>query len=694
MFPETVRRAGRGDAPRVRGRHPLHIRPATRPDGFIHKLPDRRLRHRLRGQLLAGCLLLASTPLGAGGQEAVEGPKVILSSVPFSLTVHGGGAMSSLAEVRDASGALLASGPVGPGETREFRDVSVASRDALPLQVRIGDSVHEFASPFAPAWFSILPPLLAIVLALVFKEVITALLAGIWLGALAVAGYNPLQATWRLVDEYVVHALGDTGGHTQIIVFSLLLGGMVGLISRNGGTMGIVRAVAPLARNRRRGKLATALAGLAIFFDDYANTLVVGNTMRPVTDRLKVSREKLAYLVDSTAAPVAALVPISTWVGYEVSLIGDGLGSAAGEAAGAEAAFLAGLSPYAVFIQTIPYLFYPLLALAFVFLTSAMNRDFGAMARAEARAAAGGGLFREGAMLATDTGKGFVRAKEGAPERWWNAAVPVLAVVLVVLGGLYTTGRGAAGPGASLMDIFGAADPFATLLWGSLAGCIAAAGLSIGQRLLTVHECIDAWVGGAKAMMIAMVILTLAWSLGAVTTDVGTAAYLSQLLGGNLPLFLLPALVFVTSGAMAFATGTSWTTMAILIPLVIPLTVSLAGGTGFADGTLYGILLATTSSVLAGAIWGDHCSPISDTTVLSSTAAACDHVDHVRTQLPYAVLVGVVGLVLGSIGTSLGLPNWIALLGGVAVLAAVLRFFGTPVPEIGGETAAAGETPT
>ena len=635
--------------------------------------------------------LLLAAPLTGSAQEAVDGPKVILGSVPFTISVHGGGELSSLVEVRDAQGALLASGPVGGGEVREFRDISIRGRDALPIQVRVGDTVHEISRPFAPGWFSILPPVIAIILALVFKEVITALLAGIWLGALAVAGYNPVQATWRLVDQYVVPALGDTeGGHTQIVIFSLLLGGMVGMISRNGGTMGVVQAVAPLARNRRRGKLATALAGLAIFFDDYANTLVVGNTMRPITDRLKVSREKLAYLVDSTAAPVAAMVPVSTWVGYEVSLIGGGLESAAGEAAGADVAFLGGLSPYTVFIESIPYLFYPLLALAFVFMTSYMNRDFGPMARAEARAAAGRGLHREGAMLATDTSASFVEAKEGAPRQWWNAGIPVLTVVTVVLGGLYVSGRASAGADASLMDIFGAADPFKTLLWGSLSGCLVAAALSIGQRLLTVHECVDAWLGGVKAMMIAMVILTLAWSLGAVTQDIGTAGYLSQLLSGNLPIFLLPAVVFVTSGAMAFATGTSWTTMAIMIPLVIPLTVSLAGGTGFADGSVYGILLGTTASVLAGAIWGDHCSPISDTTVLSSTAAACDHVDHVRTQLPYALLVGVVGLTLGSVGTALGLPTWIALLAGVAVLAICLRMFGTPVEEIGAATAQAG----
>lgn len=608
---------------------------------------------------------------------------MILGSVPFSVTVRGGPDYSALVEIQDAGGVLLASGPVAAGEEREFRNISIASRDALPLQVRAGAVVHEISRPFAPGWFSILPPLVAIALALIFKEVITALLAGIWLGALAVAGYNPLQATWRLIDQYVVPALGNTdSGHTQIVVFSLLLGGMVGIVSRNGGTLGVVRAVAPLARNRRRGKVATMLAGLGIFFDDYANTLVVGNTMRPITDGLKISREKLAYLVDSTAAPVAALVPVSTWVGYEVSLIAGGLDAAAGEAAGADAAFLAGLSPYTVFIETIPYLFYPLLALAFVFLTSYMNRDFGPMARAEARAAAGGGILRPGSRPAAEISESFVEAREGVSPRWWNAGVPVVTVVLVVLGGLYTSGRAAAGADASLRDIFGAADPFITLLWGSLSGCLVAAVLSISQRLLDVKECVDAWLGGIKAMMIAMVILTLAWSLGAVTQDVGTAGYLSGLLTQiEFPLFLLPTLVFITSGAMAFATGTSWTTMAILIPLVIPLTVSLAGGTGFADGSVYGILLATTSSVLAGAIWGDHCSPISDTTVLSSTAAACDHVDHVRTQLPYAVLVGVVGLLLGSVGTSLGMPTWLALVLGVAVLALCLRAFGTPIAE-------------
>ncbi|MXV96702.1 MAG: hypothetical protein F4Z92_12785, partial [Gemmatimonadetes bacterium] len=235
-------------------------------------------RIRTAFRLFCGLAPLAA-PLAGSAQEVVETPAVILASVPFTVAVRGGDDFSTLVEIRDSGGALLASGPVAAGETRAFGDISVAARDALPLQVRAGDTVEEISRPFAPGWFSILPPLIAIVLALVFKEVITALLAGIWLGALAVAGYNPLQATWRLVDQYMVPALSNTdSGHTQIVVFSLMLGGMVGIISRNGGTRGVVNAVAPLARNRRRGKIATSLAGLGIFFDDYANTLVVGNT--------------------------------------------------------------------------------------------------------------------------------------------------------------------------------------------------------------------------------------------------------------------------------------------------------------------------------------------------------------------------------------------------------------------------------
>ena len=659
--------------------------------------------------LMLGLLVAMGSlrPLGVSAQETpdaaqvVDAPKVILGGVPFAIDIHGDPGTALDYQVQDAQGTVLGSGSVGVGATATVSGLVVSERSRLPLTVRIGQVSEEVSRPYAPGWFSLAPPFIAILAALLFKEVITALLAGVWLGALAVAGYNPISALWRTIDLYAVPALGDVdGGHTQIVVFSLLLGGLVGVVSRNGGTQGIVDAVSPLASTSRRGKIATWMAGLAIFFDDYANTLIVGNTMRPITDRLKISREKLAYIVDSTAAPVAALVPISTWVGYEISLIADGMSSAAAQP-GVDPALAATLTSIgqgegllAVFVSTIPYMFYPLLALSFVFLTSVMNRDFGPMASAEQRAASGGGVNRPGAQVAVDTADPQMTPPEGVTPRWYNAAVPIITVILVVLGGLYTSGRASLGMDASLMeilrgadrfeilmDIFGDADPFATLLWGSAAGCMVAIVLSVAQRILTVQESLNAWVTGMKAMLLAMIILTLAWSLGQVTEDLGTAQYVAQIISEALPLEVIPVLVFLTSAAIAFATGTSWATMAIMIPLVIPLTVTLGGAEGFGVGGGYSILLGAISSVLAGAIFGDHCSPISDTTVLSSTAAACDHVDHVKTQLPYALVVALPAMAVGNLGTAYGLPVWVALLGSIAILAGGLKMWGRPVSD-------------
>ena len=626
---------------------------------------------------LITALWILLLPANVGAQELLDPPLVILTDVPFELTLQGANQALTQYEVRSATGLILAEGTILPQGVSVVTGLEIGSTEQLPLEVLIGDHSDELDPTLIPGWFSVLPPILAILLALIFREVITALFAGVWLGALAVAGFNPLKATGRLIDQFVVPALTDAD-HVAILVFSLLLGGMVGIIARNGGTMGIVESVTPFARTPKRGKIATWAAGLAIFFDDYANTLIVGNTMRPITDRLRISREKLAYIVDSTAAPVAALVPISTWVGYEISLISDGLRIAAEQNPNGADVILS-QNPFDLFLQTIPFLFYPILAVLFVLMTSVMNRDFGPMAEAELRAATKGELHKPGATLATDTSSELMSPKKGLTYRWWNAALPVLTVIVVVLAGLYTTGRTSVGPDASLREVFAEADPFSTLLWGSLAGCLVAILISIGQRMLTVQECIDAWLGGMKAMMIAMIILTLAWSLGSVTEAIGTAQYLSLLLSDRVGLQLIPLIVFVTCAAMAFATGTSWGTMAIMLPLVIPLTVSLGGAATYPGGDQMEILLGATASVLAGAIFGDHCSPISDTTILSSTASACDHMDHVRTQLPYAVLVGLIGMLLGNVGTAYGLPPWGALLGGVFRLFLFLQFRGRVV---------------
>jgi Na+/H+ antiporter NhaC len=626
-----------------------------------------------------------AAPTWALAQDEVtlelHGPKAVLTRVPFTLGFTAPESAFDLVEwrlVRVRDGELVGSGMVEPGIEVEIEGIRIDRGSDLPLRLEVAGRAGHFSVITLPGWFSILPPLVAIALALIFKEVVVSLFAGVWLGAFFVAGLNPFAALFRTIDTFIMPSLAD-GDHASIVIFSLLLGGMVGLMGRSGGTHGIVEAVAPLATNRRRGQLSTFLAGLLIFFDDYANTLIVGNTLRPITDRLNISREKLSYLVDSTAAPVAAIVFVSTWAGYQISLIGDGLGAAA-EQVGAGTALgttLGSASPFATFIGSIPYLFYPILALCMVFLVAWTGRDFGPMLKAEQRASRGDGLYRDGAMLMVDTSAELMAPKEGKPRKWFNAAIPVATVVIVVLLGLYIDGRSALGRPGSLTEILGEANSFNALLWGSLCGVLVAFVLATSQRILKLQEATEAWAGGMRAMMLAVVILVLAWSLGAATEAVGTAQYVSHILEtAGFPLRMLPVSVFAAAAAIAFATGTSWATMAILIPLVIPLAATLGASEGMAVGAFQPLMLGTISSVLAGAIFGDHCSPISDTTVLSSMASASDHVDHVRTQLPYALVVAVVGMLIGDIATAYGMPWFLSYVLGIGILFAFLHFFG------------------
>jgi Na+/H+ antiporter NhaC len=639
----------------------------------------------LRAAALLGALatLRGVLPECAQAQDIeVQGPAVVLRRIPFSVTVRAPRSLdSSRAVLRAADGTLLGELPIPPVGEAVFQNVVVSDGAQLPLAVHVGGAARELAVPLIPGWFSLLPPLLAIALALTFHEVVSSLFVGIWLGCLFLAGYNPFAAVLMTVERFVRPALADAD-HAAIVIFSLLLGGMVGVVSATGGTRAIVQAVTPLATSRRRGQLATWLAGLAIFFDDYANCLIVGNTMRPLTDRLRISREKLAYIVDSTAAPVSVMVFVSTWVGFEISLIGDGLRLAAEQHPGNPTlvAQLTSASPFSVFLHTIPYLFYPILAVAMVAILLWTGRDFGPMLAAERRASSGGGLYRAGAQLAADTEGDLMDPPDGAPLRWWNGALPVITVVVTVVAGLlYTGARGLPEDERSLRNILGNADPFNTLLWGSLLGCVAAIALAVGQRILSLSATIRAWLGGMRAMMMALVILVLAWSLGEVTNAVGTAAFLSSALTDRMPIHLLPVTVFVIAAGISFATGTSWGTMAILLPLGIPLAVALGGGADFGGGTHYTILLGVISSVMAGSIFGDHCSPISDTTVLSSMASGCDHVDHVRTQLPYALVVAMIGMSVGDVPTAFGVPPWASLLVGLALVWGLIRVAGRRV---------------
>lgn len=517
----------------------------------------------------------------------------------------------------------------------------------------------------AGTWLSLMPPLLAIGLALALRHVILALAAGVWLGASLVAG-DPGRGLLALVDRYAVNAVADSD-HASVIVFTLLLGGMVGVISRSGGAQGLATWFTRFATTRSRGQLAGWGMGLVIFFDDYANSLLVGTSMRPITDRLRVSREKLAFLVDATAAPVASVALISSWIGVEIGSIAEQF----------KLHHLAG-DPYSVFVHTIPYRFYPICMLVFGLTLVVTRRDFGPMRRAELRAINEGKLLADGARPAADFEDKSLAPEPGKPQRWFNALIPICAVVAGVLVAMWWTGYAklsgqAPGVDIGAWDAFTAGDSYRALLWASLAGCLLAIGLVAGQRILTIAQAMDAWLTGLRSMILAVVILVLAWSLGAVCKDLDSAGFVVAAIGDWLPPGLLPAGVFVIAAAVSFATGTSWGTMGILFPLVIPLSVQLAPGD---ELSLYG----TISSVLSGAVWGDHCSPISDTTILSSLAASCDHVDHVRTQLPYAVCVGLVCLVFGDLATGLEIyPGWVGLCLCAAALVGLVFLIGRPL---------------
>jgi len=646
--------------------------------------------------VLAVCAALAVAPVlaadlappPAASPIAVEPPTLALAGVEATVTVRaapgeippGTGVVLSLRAPGSTAVAAEATGTLGDDGTAILAIVPPRS-GTWNVEVRADAHAGTASAPLraVPGWWSLLPPLVAIGLALALRQVVAALFAGVWIGAWIGFG-GPWTGLLRAVDRYVLHALADRD-HVSILLFSMLLGGMVGIISRSGGTIGLVEAIARGARTSARGQLTAWLLGVAVFFDDYANTLVVGNTMRPVTDRLRISREKLAFIVDSTAAPVAAIALITTWIGAEVSYI-----------AGALAEVGSDLDAYVVFLQSIPYNFYPILALVFGFSIAISRRDFGPMLRAERRAL-GGQVLRDGAQPLSDFDGEALRAIEGKPHRWINAVLPVITVVGVTLGGQWWTGRAAlaaagdpAGSAPLLSlgvrgfgTVFSAGNSYDALLWASFLGCTVALGLAVVQRVLTLEQGLTAWTQGIKSMLLAFVILTLAWAIGDVCSDLHSASYVAEFLAGVLDPRLLPALVFVLSAAIAFATGTSWGTMGLLIPLAVPSAFRLTQEAGLGASDAHAIFLGAAAAVLSGSILGDHCSPISDTTVLSSMSSGCDHVDHVRTQLPYALTVGAVVMVLGYVPEAFGLSPWACLGIGSIALIAIVRFVGRPV---------------
>ncbi|MEC9464794.1 MAG: Na+/H+ antiporter NhaC family protein [Myxococcota bacterium] len=536
----------------------------------------------------------------------------------------------------------------------------------LRVAVKLGEQQSESSARLS-TWLSLLPPLMALVIAIGLRHVVLALFVAAWVGVTIVDEFNPLSGFIHTWTDYVFPVVTDTF-NLQILGFTFALVGMVAVIGKMGGTQGLVNVLSRFAQGPRSAQVVTAMMGTAVFFDDYANTVVVGSTAKGLTDRMKMSREKLAYIVDSTSAPIAGIAVVSTWIGYEVGLFDSIL---------AEYSHIRGLpnSGYALFFEVLPLRFYCIFALTLVFLGAILGRDLGPMARAEWRARSGGGVVAEDVEV--DDAESASIAKEGTPPRWYNAVIPIAVVLGFIFVRILAVGGSAVEGTVDVFDldhwrhIFDRAsdDIGAILFGGSLLGSLVAMTLAQVQGLLTVGETLDAYRGGIFSLLEAGAILILAWVIKNVCDDIGTGMALVGLLGDGLSPLMIPLVVFLLAGVVAFATGTSWGTMALVLPVAAPLSVIITGGDPL-------IFVLCMGAVLDGAIWGDHCSPISDTTVLSSTATGCPHMEHVKTQLPYALASMVAAGSAGYVGYAAGWPIGACYGVGLVLLVGALLIFG------------------
>ena len=468
--------------------------------------------------------------------------------------------------------------------------------------------------------WSLVPPLLAIALALATKQVVLSLFLGVLSGTAVYACLAPVAIGNVPVSlaALATRSIGD-GDNLAVLVFAFFMGPLIAAMTRTGGAQAFGRWAGKTMRTAVAAKLSTVAFGLLFFVDDYFNCLTIGNVMRPVTDRFRISREKLAYFTDATAAPICVIAPVSTWAAYIVSLYGDNV---------------AGASAVATFLRAIPFNLYSILSIVAVFwFALRAGADFGPMAAAEARAAAGDPA---GPAAAETRDEALDPAAVSPRGRVWDLAVPVAVLVaagifyMLLLGGYW------ADKGLSIVDAVGDTQPALAFATASLLGLAAAFALAIPRRVIGVRDFFDCIPAGIRMMVSSLVVLVLAWALALVCRNLlHVDDYVSRLVAagaesGLLPLGALPAALFLLAAGIAFSMGTSWGTFAILVPIAIAVCAKV-------DPSLNALVLL---AILSGGVMGDHCSPISDTTILSSTGAGCRHIDHVRTQLPYALVVG------------------------------------------------------
>ena len=503
-------------------------------------------------------------------------------------------------------------------------------------------SMTVFAAEKAPkpelyaTFWALIPPVVAIALALITKEVYSSLFVGILVGALLYSGFSFEKTVVHIFEGGIISVLSDKY-NVGILVFLVILGAMVSLMNRAGGSAAFGEWAGQHIKSRVGAQLATIALGVLIFIDDYFNCLTVGSVMRPVTDKHNVSRAKLSYLIDATAAPVCIIAPISSW-------------------AAAVTGFVEGEDGFSIFMQAIPYNFYALLTIVMMIGIVLLKADYGPMRTHEMNALKGD--------LYTTENRPYENVSEGVVNhngKVIDLVIPILSlIVCCVIGMIYTGGFF---DGVGFVEAFSNSDASVGLVLGSFFGLIITIALYVVRKVLNFSDCMSCIPEGFKAMVPAIMILTFAWTLKAMTDSLGAAEFVAttveQFAGGLMN--FLPAIIFLIGCFLAFATGTSWGTFGILIPIVVAI---------FAN-TNHELMIISISACMAGAVCGDHCSPISDTTIMASAGAQCDHVSHVSTQLPYAITAAAVSFVTYIIAGFVQ-SAWIALPISIVLMAGIL----------------------
>ena len=560
-----------------------------------------------------------AAPVAAGG-EAV----LLSAEAPTDETAEAANGVFTLGEGEDAVDYDLSDGDSAHAYVDSYADNLEADPDFKTHVSAAIEKVRESVKTYATFW-ALLPPIVAIALALITKEVYSSLIIGIIVGGVLYAGGNFEGTINHVISDGFVSNVADSY-NMGILLFLILLGALVSMMNKAGGSAAFGRWATKHIKTRVGAQLATICLGVLIFIDDYFNCLTVGSVMRPVTDRQNVSRAKLSYLIDATAAPVCIIAPISSWAA-----------AVAGFARGAGAE-----NGISLFIQAIPYNFYALLTIIMMIFLAVSKFDYGPMKLHEKNAVENGDLFTTGTKQAVDDMKVNEKGKV------IDLVLPILVlIVCCVIGMVYSGGIFDKENPVGFIEAFSNSDASVGLVYGASIAIIFTIIYYLIRRVLSFKSIMESLPEGFKAMVPAIMILACAWTLKAMTDSLGAKIFISQLIEGSASTFqsFLPAIIFVIAVGLSFATGTSWGTFGILIPIVLSV---------FGAGEP--ITIVAISACMAGAVCGDHCSPISDTTIMASAGAQCDHINHVSTQLPYALTVAGVSAV--SYVLAGFLPKW------------------------------------